>query len=100
MPEVFMQAHRVPIILAAARNSVPAVYGDSVFARDGGLLSYASVRATEKQSVGNSGAFAGPIRNIMEYLCEAPLPALRARRANVQPKAVRRFCGNSHAKSL
>jgi len=40
MPEVFMQAHRVPIILAAARNSVPAVYGDSVFARDGGLLSY------------------------------------------------------------
>jgi hypothetical protein len=28
------------IILAAARNNVPAVYGNSVFARDGGLLSY------------------------------------------------------------
>jgi putative ABC transport system substrate-binding protein len=40
LPEVFMQAHRAPIILAAARNNVSAVYGDSVFARDGGLLSY------------------------------------------------------------
>jgi putative ABC transport system substrate-binding protein len=40
LPEVFMQAHRAPMILAAARNNVPAVYGDSVFARDGGLLSY------------------------------------------------------------
>ena len=36
----FMAAHRAPIILAAARNNVPAVYGVSVFARDGGLLSY------------------------------------------------------------
>jgi putative ABC transport system substrate-binding protein len=40
LPDVFMQAHRAPMILAAARNNVPAVYGDSVFARDGGLLSY------------------------------------------------------------
>jgi putative ABC transport system substrate-binding protein len=32
--------HRVPIILAAARNSVPAIYVQSFFARDGGLLSY------------------------------------------------------------
>jgi putative ABC transport system substrate-binding protein len=32
--------HRAPIILAAARNNVPAVYWQSVFARDGGLLSY------------------------------------------------------------
>ena len=31
---------RVPVILAAARNNVPAVYGLSEFARDGGLLSY------------------------------------------------------------
>jgi putative ABC transport system substrate-binding protein len=30
----------VPIILAAGRNNVPAVYSQSVFARDGGLLSY------------------------------------------------------------
>jgi len=35
----FMNAHRVPIILAAARNNVPAVYNASSFARDGGLLS-------------------------------------------------------------
>jgi putative ABC transport system substrate-binding protein len=32
--------HRAPIILAAARNNVPAVYGRSDFAREGGLLSY------------------------------------------------------------
>jgi ABC-type uncharacterized transport system substrate-binding protein len=32
--------HRAPIISAAARNNVPAVYNLSVFARDGGLLSY------------------------------------------------------------
>jgi len=32
--------HRAPIISAAARNNVPAVYSQSFFARDGGLLSY------------------------------------------------------------
>jgi putative ABC transport system substrate-binding protein len=32
--------HRAPIISAAARNNVPAVYGLSDFPRDGGLLSY------------------------------------------------------------
>jgi putative ABC transport system substrate-binding protein len=32
--------HRVPIILGAGRNNVPAIYPQSVFARDGGLLSY------------------------------------------------------------
>jgi putative ABC transport system substrate-binding protein len=40
MPGIFTLAHRAPIILVAARNNVPAVYGLSVFARDGGLLSY------------------------------------------------------------
>jgi putative ABC transport system substrate-binding protein len=40
MPGVFMQAHRAPIILAGARNNVPAVYAQSSYARDGGLLSY------------------------------------------------------------
>ena len=40
MPDVFMFAHRAPIILAAAQNNGPAVYGPSYFARDGGLLSY------------------------------------------------------------
>ena len=36
----FTVAHRAPIISAAARNNVPAVYYQSDFARGGGLLSY------------------------------------------------------------
>jgi putative ABC transport system substrate-binding protein len=36
----FTIAHRASIISAAARNSIPAVYTFSYFARDGGLLSY------------------------------------------------------------
>jgi putative ABC transport system substrate-binding protein len=39
-PSAFMVGHRAPIILAAARNNVPAVYTQAAFARDGGLLSY------------------------------------------------------------
>jgi putative ABC transport system substrate-binding protein len=39
-PDVFMTAHRAPIILAAARHKVPAVYNLSIFAREGALLSY------------------------------------------------------------
>jgi putative ABC transport system substrate-binding protein len=35
-----LAAHRAPIITAAARNNVPAVYQQSVFVREGGLLSY------------------------------------------------------------
>jgi putative ABC transport system substrate-binding protein len=38
--EPFTLTHRAPIILAAARNNVPAVCANSYFARDGGLLSY------------------------------------------------------------
>ena len=40
MPDAWTTVHRAPIILAAARNNVPAIYWQSVFARDGGLLSY------------------------------------------------------------
>ena len=40
MGDVFTVAHRASIISAAARNNVPAVYGASKVARDGGLLSY------------------------------------------------------------
>ena len=40
MLDAFTVVHRVPIIMAAARNNVPAFYPQSVFARDGGLLSY------------------------------------------------------------
>jgi putative ABC transport system substrate-binding protein len=43
MPDVFTGAHRAPLISAAARNKVPAVYYQSTFARDGGLLSYETV---------------------------------------------------------
>ena len=39
--DAFVVGHRVPIILAAARNNVPVVYVLSEFVRDGGLLSYA-----------------------------------------------------------
>jgi putative ABC transport system substrate-binding protein len=38
--DAFTAAHRMPIILAAARNNVPAVSSVTAFARDGGLLSY------------------------------------------------------------
>jgi putative ABC transport system substrate-binding protein len=40
MPDVFTRAHCAPMILAAARNQVPAVYWLSDFARHGGLLSF------------------------------------------------------------
>ena len=35
-----MTLHRASTISAAARNNVPAVYTQSLFVRDGGLLSY------------------------------------------------------------
>jgi putative ABC transport system substrate-binding protein len=40
IPDGFVLVHRAPIISLAARNNVPAVYWDKVFARDGGLLGY------------------------------------------------------------
>jgi putative tryptophan/tyrosine transport system substrate-binding protein len=40
MPDVFSYDHRTAIISLARAKQVPAVYQDSVFARDGGLLSY------------------------------------------------------------
>jgi putative ABC transport system substrate-binding protein len=40
MPDVFLNARRAPIILAATRNNVPVVYAHSFFVRDGGLLSF------------------------------------------------------------
>ena len=45
MPDTWMTTHRAPIIAAAARNQVPAVYNLAEFARDGGLLSYAADQA-------------------------------------------------------
>jgi putative ABC transport system substrate-binding protein len=40
LPDAFTITHHAPIILAVARNKVPAVYQDSAIAREGGLLSY------------------------------------------------------------
>jgi putative ABC transport system substrate-binding protein len=40
IPDGFTSAHRAPVISAAARNKVPAVYTQSFYVRDGGLLSY------------------------------------------------------------
>jgi putative tryptophan/tyrosine transport system substrate-binding protein len=40
MPDIFIYQHRAPIILAAARSNVPAVYYLPDFVKDGGLLSY------------------------------------------------------------
>jgi putative ABC transport system substrate-binding protein len=50
--EIFAVAHRAPIILAAARNNVPAVYNLSDFARDGGLLSYGPDRVDNYRRAG------------------------------------------------
>jgi putative ABC transport system substrate-binding protein len=43
MPDTFTVVHRAPIVSAAARNNVPAIYYRSDFANDGGLLSYGPV---------------------------------------------------------
>jgi putative ABC transport system substrate-binding protein len=40
LPDGFMTGHRAPIISAAARNNVPAIFWNPDFARDSGLLSY------------------------------------------------------------
>jgi putative ABC transport system substrate-binding protein len=45
--DVFTAVHRAPIISAAARNNVPAVYWQSAFAGDGGLLSYGADRVEQ-----------------------------------------------------
>jgi putative ABC transport system substrate-binding protein len=42
IPDAWTLLHRSPIISAAARNHVPAIYSLSAFAGDGGLLSYGS----------------------------------------------------------
>jgi putative ABC transport system substrate-binding protein len=40
MPDFLTTKHRASLIMAAARNNVPAVYALSEFVKDGGLLSY------------------------------------------------------------
>jgi putative ABC transport system substrate-binding protein len=51
----FTFMHRAPIILAAARNNVPAVYGISELVRDGGLLSYGIDQVDILDESGTSG---------------------------------------------
>ena len=53
IPDIFMAAHRAPIISAAARNNIPAVYPVSYFARDGGLLYYGVDRVDIWRRVGS-----------------------------------------------
>jgi putative ABC transport system substrate-binding protein len=45
MNDGFMFVHRSQIISVANRNNVPAVYYDTAFAREGGLLAYGTDRA-------------------------------------------------------
>jgi putative ABC transport system substrate-binding protein len=40
LPDAFVRVHRAPIILLAARYKVPAVYSESFWHQEGGLLSY------------------------------------------------------------
>jgi putative ABC transport system substrate-binding protein len=40
IPDTFMVAHRASMISVGARNNIPAVYPQSDYPRDGGLLSY------------------------------------------------------------
>ena len=40
IPDSFMSAHLAAIILAAARNNLPAIFWNPDFARAGGLLCY------------------------------------------------------------
>jgi len=47
MPDAFTEVRRALIILLAARNNLPAVYPNSAWARDGGLLSYGPIMADE-----------------------------------------------------
>jgi putative tryptophan/tyrosine transport system substrate-binding protein len=47
MPEAFSEVRRALIILLAARNNVPAVFGNSAWVRDGGLISYGPSIADE-----------------------------------------------------
>jgi putative ABC transport system substrate-binding protein len=44
-PDTFASIHRVPITSLAVRNSVPTIYSQSGFVRDGGLLSYGANQA-------------------------------------------------------
>jgi putative ABC transport system substrate-binding protein len=53
MPDNFAQVHRATIILAAARNNVPAVYSQTPFVRDGGLLSYGPDRVDPWRRAGS-----------------------------------------------
>jgi putative ABC transport system substrate-binding protein len=56
MPDSFMTAHRVPIISAAARNNVPAVFWNPDFAREGWFSGNAV----------NSGFYRHPSRPVTE----------------------------------
>jgi putative ABC transport system substrate-binding protein len=66
--DAFLAVHRAPVILQAARNNVPAVYSQSVFVRDGGLLSY------EPNRVDNYRRAASYVDRILRGAKPADLP--------------------------
>ena len=68
MPDPFTNVHRAPIISAAARNNVPAVYSLSLLAREGGLVSYGS------DSVDNFRRAASYVDRILRGANPAELP--------------------------
>jgi hypothetical protein len=81
MPDVFMNVHRAAIILAAARNNVPAVYDESAFARDGGLLSYGPDQvdnfhraATYIDRILRGGEAGGPTRAVSDKIRDGRQP--------------------------
>jgi putative ABC transport system substrate-binding protein len=93
MPDIFTLVHRASIISAAAQNKLPAVYFNSAFARDGGLLSYAlTARSTGFSSATiqrspETRVFALGLSNSpASSIFRAPLPTLIMReRAGCSP---------------
>jgi putative ABC transport system substrate-binding protein len=67
----FMLLRRAQIIRLAARNNVPAVYNDSVYVKDGGLLSYGTNRADITR---RSASF---VDRILKGPTNPPVPAPR-----------------------
>jgi putative ABC transport system substrate-binding protein len=53
LPDVFIGTYRESIISAAARNNVPAVYPQSLYVREGGLLSYGADREDQWRRAAN-----------------------------------------------
>ena len=96
MADTFTFVHRVPIISAAARNNVPAVYFRSEFVRGGGLLSYGpdpvDMRAsTASATTGSSAANPAPATSRASASCSRrrSSPSMPSRPSTPRPKSQR-----------